>query len=256
MRSMRTVAGVMMLAAALGTGSGCKRRAGAVTNADPRDNGFAAFALNAGQNILAAARGQPHNPAWDGMDPTRDLRGVEPMAAMTLMPLGPNPELIAVAVELEAVATQMTGGGYIRSLVLVYPDGRVRWGELSYRSERPYVQGTPAATLSAIAPPLYIQYTRMLEALGGACNLPMIGFADVANFPPSQQARALRDVASQPSVCMQFRSAGQMPWNPRIDDISVIVRGNNQWSMIRSSFDLSQGRLVLQRPRPRAPTAS
>lgn len=259
MRLDKTVAGVLVLAA-LTVGAGCKRTvpAGGVATAasDPRDAQFAAFALNAGQNILAAARGQTHNPAWDGFDPSRDLRGVEPTSTFTLLPLGPNPELVAVAIELEAVASAMGAGGYLRSLVLVYPDGRVRWGELSYRAESAYARGTPPATLSAIAPPLYIEYTRMLEALGGSCNLPMVTPTDVMNFPPSQQPRALRDAAAAPGVCMQFRAAGQLPWTPRVDDVSVIVRGNSQWTIIRSGFDLSQGRLVLQRPRPRTPTAS
>lgn len=219
--------------------------------ADPADAPFAAFVLDATRAIESAARGQPHDARWNGRSPADDLRTVRPETGVALAPLG-SWTVAATALEVEAIGPSPGGSAYVRSNVLVFPDGRVRWLSVSARIQpQVYVHSTPE--VATLAPPLARFTERMIGALRSpGCALPVASPQDLAGFPGGLQREA-RAASTRTLACQVVQNAGATTvWQPRYDDVTVVVTGNGQWVTLRSSFEVEQGRLILNAVRGRS----
>ncbi len=227
--------------------AGCKRNRAGAGNGDPRDDAFASYINDAARAVLASVRGQPHEPRWDGLDPTRDLRATDATAIATMAMAGPTPELLAVAVEIEGIAPQQ---GRIRTGVMVFPDGRVRWHRFTVRPGTTYSEPSDLGALSGQAPALAPMAARTIDTMRSSCSLPTVTLADVPWAPPSAQGEILQGGVQLAVACAQLRA---MPFTffPRVDDMTLIVRGNNNIYQIRSGFEVRLGRVYLRNARAR-----
>lgn len=259
----RVAMAVFGVALALGGATACKRsapeptmNAAAALGVDPRDSALAAFILDSGNVMIAAARGQPHDGRWDGFDATRDLRATDPTSVMTMSSYGTQARLVVVAMELEGVGRNpsMPGapGWYLRSTVLVFPDGRVRWTGVETRAES-YPQTTVnMAVLNGAAPQLGSGFNRLIDTLRGPCNLPLLTPNDAAVLPPGAQAEVQRSPERLPAACATVRGATMATWEPRLDDITVLMQTPmGQWLQVRSQFHFDGPRMFLEHARVR-----
>jgi hypothetical protein len=213
------------------------------------DAAFAALIHQAAAAMESAARGQPHDARWNALNPAHDLRGTGgPLAE--LAGLG-NWSRAATAVELEAKSSAPTGL-YVRSNVLVFPDGRVRWWRIEHR-ESSGAREEPSEFAEA-ASPLRREALRMIAALRDpACtSLPAATDADLAPLPEAlrRDANIATDLRA---TCDAVRARGDEPFVPLFDDITVIATGQAGWASLRSGFEVQNGRLTLGRVRAMAP---
>lgn len=205
---------------------------------DPRDGAFASFVLDAARAIESAARRQPISERWLGPDPADDLRGTSPSIASVLAPLG-SWRVVATALEVEAIAPNL----YVRSNVLVFPDGRVRWWRIDSRD------GASLSAQRGLPAPLAGTVERMIAALR-TCTLPVANASDLAGLP-DVLVRDANAAANLRSVCSAVAAQPGATFAPRFDDISAIANGNGRWVALRSSFDVDGGRISLAPVRPR-----
>lgn len=230
-------------------GSSAAPAAVSAAASDPRDAAFAAFVLDAARAIESTARGQPHDPRWDEPGMGDDLRRAQPDNAVALAPLGAW-TVVVTSLEVEAIAASAGGTGYVRSSVLVFPDGRVRWLSMSARVQ-PTVFVRPTAGLELAAPALSGEVARMVEALGApTCALPTASMAELATLPAAL-TRGANAAAEMPGACRTVANLGPTVWQPRFDDVTVVVTGNGRWVALRSGFDVSGGRVTLSSVRAR-----
>lgn len=225
--------------------------AAAMGPSDPRDAAFAAYVLDATRAIESAARGMPHDARWDTPVGDADLRRAQPDNATVLAPLGAW-TVAATSVEVEAIAPSPGGTGYVRSGVLVFPDGRVRWMAMSARVQQE-VFVRPTVGLAQIAPVLSGEVDRMIEALRSPrCALPTASQFEMAAFPPALQ-RESTAATGLLGACRTVANLGATAlWQPRFDDLTVLVSGNGQWATLRSGFEARTGRMTLGPVRARA----
>jgi hypothetical protein len=246
---LATATSAVFIAAAAAVSAGCShRRTTPAAPRDPRDVAFADYALDAARNIVAAARGQTHDGRWDGPDPAGDLRATPASEASHFGVFGPQVPTSLVSVELEGTAQSVGGAVQIRTVVLVFPDGRVRWGSIE-SSNRPTppapARGIDPQVLATAAPALTGEFNRMIEALRGGCNLPVATVGDVAQFPQGAQRDVVRAQSSLPIACTTARTAAGA-WQVHLDDVSVFARQpNGQYVVVRSQFRFANGRLFV-----------
>jgi hypothetical protein len=202
---------------------------------DPRDAAFATYVSDATTAVFAAARGLPHDARWNGASPMEDLRGTSPSARTELAVLGADPQVFLTMVELEAT----NGTSRVRSNVAVFPDGRVRWANV----RRDAIETTPTPGLSLAAPALAAEATRMLETLGGACDLPVVTATDFAALPLEAQTDAMREVAEIPQACAPGASA--IGWEPKVDDVTIVLIGGGRVVGLRTQIEVQAGSVVL-----------
>jgi len=204
---------------------------------DPRDVALAQLVNDAATAMLAAARGLPHDARWDGSDPNEDLRGTSPDVRTELLAFGSSPEIVMSVPELEAT----TGASSIRSQAAIFPDGRLRWLEVDYRTG----STRPTDGLAAASPQLEAGIQRMIEALrSGNCDLPRATQADLTGMPPQVVGEALQDLNRIDESCTGLRN-DRSTWLTKVDDLGVVLRGNGQVGVLSGSWTVAGGRLVL-----------
>lgn len=240
------------LASGGGSSSGVAPTTSSAAAADPRDSAFGAFLLDATRAIESAARGLPHDSRWDSVrGADSDLRRPQPENATVLAPLGAW-TVVATAVEVEAIAPSPGGSGYVRSNVLVFADGRVRWSSIEARVQ-PQIFVRPTVGIAQIAPPLSAQVDRMIEALRApSCVLPTASPGEIVTFPPALQRDSNAAFGLRTACSTVVGLGATTAWQPRYDDITVLVSGNGGWATLRSGFEVTAGRLTLGPVRARA----
>ncbi len=221
----------LAILAAGGTAAGAKP-----TASDPRDAALAAFMGEATAQILAASRGEPTDPGWGNVGESYEGLAATPAETVeSVQALGATVEVLATFLELEATVEGGRGTIYLRTGAIVYPDGGVRWLQVEAR-DGPGIGGD--ADLARVAPALAGAVDRVVETLRSpACALPLVTDADLAAFPAPVRAEAGRAEAGLKAACTQLAGL-EGSWLPRIDDVSVMIRGTDgRTAMLKSGFE-------------------
>ncbi len=204
---------------------------------DPRDAALAAFVGEATGQIVSAARGEPVDPAWGFVG--EQYEGLAATSAETreaVQGLGPAFEVLGTFLELEAVVEGPEGVIYLRSGAVVFPDQRVLWTHVEARMGT----GMPTSPeLARVAPALAGAVERVVETLRSpACGLPLVTAADVAHLPEAIRGEVDRAGPGLKDACGRFLG-GDGAWRPRVDDVSVLVRGEGRTAILRSAFEVT-----------------
>jgi hypothetical protein len=202
----------------------------------PNDNGkfsaFGKFINEAGEAVLAAARGEKPDAKW----------GLEPLDGSDADKLQGAKKAFTTA-EIEAMHDK---NGYLRTNVIVFPDNRVRWVKVEHRSRRAVVK--PTEGLDTIAPVLAATTKSVLAALSGdTCELPLLSKAEV-EATPGGQFHDVKPLLDKTCAAMKGKGDG---WIPRYDDFTLILEAGGKVVTIRSGLQVKDGKLVLDKPRVR-----
>lgn len=215
---------------------------------DPRDEALAVFMTEVTASILAAAQGQPVDPRWNAVgEPGESLADTDAETLAAVKALGGPLEVLFTALEIEAVGRNPDGAMYVRSNCAVFPDGRVLWLDATARPGDTYVSETPA--LREAAPALAGAVDRAVAALiDPACSLPLVTAEDLSALPEEIRLESARETGEVKQACGAMRGfdAG---WTPRVDDVSVLVRSGAQVAVLRTAFEVVEGRIRLYQVR-------
>lgn len=174
----------------------------------PADQAAVQYVLQAGRAIVAAAQGQPMDPAF-GAARTREIPEV--------VALGPSPSVQLVVFELDGNA----GRHSVTSYLVVYPDGRLRAAKIRLGRGR-----RRAGFDGTVAPALH----GLLERFGndmlqrGRCP-HLLETSDVAGLPAPLVANLTAELGTSRSECRGLRGwpGFQAPWTAQVGDISVVT---------------------------------
>jgi len=193
---------------------------------------FGQFVNDACDALLKAVRGEKIDPKW-GLEPLNEAEADKLKFAKQAY----------ASVEVEAVHDTH---GYLRTNVVVFPDNRVRWVNLEYRSRTPLVK--PTNGIKAASPFLNATTEHLIKALTGeSCELPLLTRAEVEALPGGQ-FRDLTPVLTRTCRDMKGKAEG---WVPRYDDITVVLDDRGAVVAVRSGIRVEDGKLVLVKPRVR-----
>ncbi len=231
---------VLSLALGLAQGADAKRRTARL------DRAFAIVVLDAAEAIVAAAQGQPVEPRWYAgtgvSDPITETQSetLEAVAAMGEI------EVVITALELEATAHDASPALYLRSLVTVSPEGRVRWMQVSVRESAGIGM---SEDLHIVAPELGAGLTRLTDALSDpGCPVPVYEVPE--EFPPALRRETEMNRGDLARACGAIEGTAYS-WVPRVDDVTVLIRSGDHYVALRSSFQVIDGQLVLESVRAR-----
>jgi hypothetical protein len=197
---------------------------------DGRDRLLADFVNLAGESVLAAVLGRPHNARFDLPRQGPDLRTIPaPYVERVKSRVGDQLQLKVTLVYLELASDK----GLVASIVAVFPDGRVKWSKLGVEG----VGQEPTQGLAAAAPDLNGAAERMLDALETADPLPLATPDDLSGFPDPLVELALADQAAFATAREAFKSLGSANWRPRVNKIIVFGQSQQGWAR----FDIEWG---------------
>ncbi len=211
----------------------------APATAQPTDEAiFADFALQMSAAITARAQDKAHDPIWDNPDLepdiTRgDLRG-EVDAPDGLWPLDEGWTHAMTYMELGAVLPD-SGGVNIKFGVAVFPDGRVRWGEVRVSKSRAD-ESVDERKIPGLEALIRATTTRMLS---GCALDPLLG-ADMAAMPPNRFTESFPPKEemyasfAKPCEDLQTHPVGQ-PWALGwTEDLVVFMAKGDQVLVVES----------------------
>jgi len=150
-------------------------------------------------------------------------------------------EPVFTVVELEAVGQK----AYIRTSCVVFADGRVAWELLQTKSDTAYVKGN--VEIAKVAPILNNAIHKMI-ALATNGSLPIID--EIFQLPsdlPYELKRRIEGVsATNLEHFSHFLKRNEyQAWNPRIDDIAVVAKANDDWYVLKTSWHIEKGALKI-----------
>ncbi|HZO14868.1 MAG TPA: hypothetical protein VFB62_16450 [Polyangiaceae bacterium] len=209
----------------------------ATTGAPAADGPFAEFAKfinEASDAIEKAARGEK----VEGFN-------IEPGDAAGAAKLKDAKRVFA-SVEVEA----MSDTGYVRTNVVVFPDGTVRWVELAHKPEKALVKATP--DIDKASPVLATTSKQLIETLAGdnCSKLPILTPAETEKLPQEVQAQTKPTQPQLDALCTAMKGKAD-GWTPRYDDFTIGVKAGEALVAIKSGFEVKDGKLHLLKPRVR-----
>lgn len=215
---------------------------------------FAETVGAAGRAMLAAARGQPHDPAWDcDPDKVADLRSTTNATRDQLRELGPlGAPLVYFIFHLNLVTENraLPGGKSwfgLRGDVWVFPDGRVHWAAPSVEA----INGERALPITLLPPSLRAELTSLTASLGaGECPLAPVTNEDLrsARLPDRVRAEMERERLNDPvklgEVCAKLRGA-KGPWRAAAESLAVVFSKDQQTVTLMSELAAVDQKLCL-----------
>ena len=168
----------------------------------------------------------------------------DPELAEKLKPFA-DAKALFVVFEFEGMSDKK----YLRTSAVAFPNGRLAWMSVKLRDGPASI--SPTRGLAAAAPALDSAWKKMMEALGGeGCkSLPTVSEGDVKMLPPEGQRAFLAAKESLASVCPL--AVGGQNWEPRIDDMTVLLEKDGRLAQLRTSLQVEGGKLVLGKRRVR-----
>ena len=144
-----------------------------------------------------------------------------------------------MAAELEVDEIAQPGPGehhQVMTHAVMLTDGSIRWSTTaSRREESEIIAPTPGLDVSA--PPLVASAARAIEGLRANCTLPWLAESDVTSIPASIRSEFVTDMTTTHAACTQVQGV-HGEWRPHVDDIRVLVTGNNHFGFLNSMFDI------------------
>jgi hypothetical protein len=193
-------------------------------------------------DVLKASRGEMPSADWNPGAP-EGLNATTAAARGQLATLGSEPEILMTAVELEAYAPLAPASRRLRGMALVFPDGRVRYSDVTYMlfddasfiTYEPFPRGNDRERILAEAVESFVQ------TLADDCEeIELVTDEDLADVPDSLRAQILSDsnVGERDNACNQALAIGPDTFTVHeLDDVVVVVRGpGEQVAQLRTQF--------------------
>jgi hypothetical protein len=192
------------------------------------------------QAIVHAATGQAVEAKWVAKDPAHAVSKLtDPDDKKLLDVLGKDLSIVLVEMEVGELAQPSPSEHHeLNARVILLGDNTARWGTVGGRHEASQGQD-PTPGLSASAPAVVEAGTRLTQALGGACKMPWLAPADVAAAPANIQKELITDMTTTQKSCAEVAKV-KGEWRSHIDDIRVLVKGNNHYGFLSSVFDVEE----------------
>lgn len=209
----------------------------AATGAPAADGPFAEFAKwvnDASDALEKAARGEKVE-GWN----------IEPGDAADAEKLK-DAKRVFGSVEVEA----MSETGYVRTNVVVFPDGTLRWVELAHKPEKALVKATP--DVDKAAPVLATTSKQFIDTLAGdGCSkLPILSPAETEKLPEEVRAQTKPTQPQLDALCTAMKGKAE-GWQPRYDDFTVAVKAGERLVAIKTQIEVEGGKLKFLKPRVR-----
>lgn len=185
-----------------------------------------------------------------------DLQSSPSETRAAMAPLGAHPEVALTAVQLSAArsANRRT----VSALALVFPDGKVRYSSVQTR-EVPDLGGILGEIYAETFTGWSTGRDRDREMLEGVdslletlsadeCEVEWVSSSDLEGLPTELVGEIMEgvDVPGLREACDQVD--GAEGWARRVQNISVIVRGNDQTAILSTSMEQSPGTSVCISP--------
>lgn len=209
----------------------------ATTGAPAADGPFAEFAKfvnEASDAIEKAARGEK----VEGFN----IEPGDPADAAKLK----DAKRVFASVEVEA----MSETGYVRTNVVVFPDGRLRWVQLAHKPEKALVKAT--ADLDKVSPVLTTTSKQLIETLAGdnCSKLPIMSPAETEQLPEAVRAETKPVQPQLDALCTAMKGKAE-GWQPRYDDFTVALKAGEALVAVKSGMEVKDGKLQFLKPRVR-----
>jgi len=197
-----------------------------------------------GEVIVAAGRGEAYDDRWKQTGGGDGIQTTSPETVTSLTALGDSfaPALVSLEVEAVAVVSE-TNRVEIKALLVVFPDGRIRFGRTRV-ADRRRAEGMPG--LQEANPALANGVAWVVDAFR-TCEFPKLSTEDVADIPGA--SRLVQREEDWEAVCSGVAAVTAETWEPGIDDVEVRVSELGTSARLRSDFELEEGRLTLTRVR-------
>ena len=208
------------------------------TTAAPAADGpfaeFAKFVNEASDAIEKAARGE--KVEGFNIEPG-DAAGAEKLK---------DAKRVFASVEVEA----MSDTGYVRTNVVVFPDGRVRWVQLAHKPEKALVKATP--DIDKASPVLATTSKQLIDTLAGdnCVKLPIMSPPEVEQLPEAVKAETKPTQPQLDALCTAMKGKAE-GWTPRYDDFTIAVKAGETLVAIKSGMEVEGGKLKFLKPRIR-----
>lgn len=208
---------------------------------------FADRAQNVGEIVTRVAVDGQHDDAsqWSCVS-GEDLMSSPPATRAAMAPLGGNPEIRLTAVELVGIQ----GSYFVTALALVFPDGRVRYSGV--RSSPVYdMNNSPRGwnTGRERDEDLLSGVDALLEELADEeCEIEWVTSNDLEGLPTSLVGEVMEGVQipQLQEACGVVTSTEG--WDRAISGIRVVVQGNDETAVLRSSLGQEPGTSVCMAP--------